>query len=88
MREDYNPTRPLVMHIDLNSCFATVEQQARPMLRDRPVAILNRRTEHTMIITCSYEAKAMGVRLGMSFKEAKRLCPQLVGLISLCPSHS
>ena len=87
MREDYNPTRPLVMHIDLNSCFATVEQQARPMLRDRPVAILNRRTEHTMIITCSYEAKAMGVRLGMSFKEAKRLCPQLVGLESDPPKY-
>jgi DNA polymerase-4 len=87
MREDYNPTRPLVMHIDLNSCFATVEQQARPMLRGRPVAILNRRTEHTMIITCSYEAKAMGVKLGMSFKEAKRLCPQLVGLESDPPKY-
>jgi len=82
MREDYNPTRPLVMHIDLNSCFATVEQQARPMLRGRPVAILNRRTEHTAIVTCSYEAKAVGIKTGMSFKEAKRLCPKLVALES------
>lgn len=70
------------MHIDLNSCFATVEQQARPMLRGRPVAIVNRRTEHTMIVTCSYEAKAKGVKLGMSLKEAKQLCPELVGLES------
>ncbi len=80
--EGYNTARPMVMHIDLNSCFATVEQQARPMLRGKPVAILNRRTEHTMIITASYEAKAMGVKLGMRFRDAKKLCPGLVGLES------
>lgn len=78
----YNQARPLVMHIDLNSCFATVEQQARPMLRGRPVAIVNRRTEHTMIVTCSYEAKAKGVKLGMRLREAKQLCSNLVGLES------
>lgn len=82
MRNDYNPARPLIMHIDLNSCFATVEQQARPMLRGKPVAIVNRRTEHTMIITASYEAKARGVTLGMSVKEAKKLAPDLVALES------
>lgn len=77
-----NTTRPLVMHIDLNSCFATVEQQARPRLRGRPVAVVNRRTENTMIITASYEAKAMGVKLGMRLRDAKRLCPGLVGVES------
>lgn len=82
MRQDYNPARPLIMHIDLNSCFATVEQQARPMLRGKPVVIVNRRTEHTMIVTASYEAKALGVTLGMSVKEAKRLAPGLVALES------
>lgn len=82
LRQDYNPETPLMMHIDLNSCFATVEQQARPMLRGRPVAIVNRRTEHTMIVTASYEAKARGVTLGMRLKEAKKLCPDLVGLES------
>lgn len=82
MRQDYNSARPLIMHIDLNSCFATVEQQARPMLRGKPVAVVNRRTEHTMIITASYEAKALGVTLGMSVKEAQRLAPNLVTLES------
>jgi len=52
------------------------------MLRGRPVAIMNRRTEHTMIVTCSYEAKAMGVKLGMRFRDAKKLCPELIGLES------
>lgn len=87
LRHEYNAARPLVMHIDLNSCFATVEQQSRPLLRGQPVAVLNRRTEHTMIVTASYEAKAMGVKLGMSFREAKRLCPALVGIESDPPKY-
>lgn len=72
LQSNYNAETPLVMHIDLNSCFATVEQQARVRLRGRPVAIVNRRTEHTMIVTASYEAKDMGVTLGMKLKDAKK----------------
>lgn len=87
MNNEYNAARPLVMHIDLNSCFATVEQQARPMLRGRPVAIANRRTEHTSIVTASYEAKALGVTLGMRVKEARRLAPDLVVLESDPPKY-
>jgi DNA polymerase-4 len=87
MNGSYNTARPEVMHIDLNSCFATVEQQSRPRLRGRPVAVLNRRTEHTMIVTASYEAKALGVTLGMKFRDAKKLCPDLVGLESDPPKY-
>ncbi|HTK39244.1 MAG TPA: hypothetical protein VL362_00080 [Patescibacteria group bacterium] len=85
--EQLNTAAPSVMHIDLNSCFATVEQQARPRLRGRPVAIINRRTEHTMIITASYEAKAMGVKLGMRVRDAKKLCPDLIWLESDPPKY-
>lgn len=87
MNETYNSERPMVMHIDLNSCFATVEQQARPMLRNRPVVIVNRRTEHTMIVTASYEAKALGVTMGMSVKDARKLAPGLVALESDPPKY-
>ena len=80
--EAFNEERPLIMHIDLNSCFATVEQQARPMLRGKPVAIVNRRTEHTAIVTASYEAKAKGVKVGMKLKEARILCPDIIALES------
>ena len=79
---EFNTERPLIMHIDLNSCFATVEQQARPMLRYRPVAIVNRRTDTTAIVTASYEAKALGVKVGMKLREAKLLCPDIIGLES------
>lgn len=87
LREDYNSARPLIMHIDLNSCFATVEQQSRPLLRGRPVAIANRRTEKTSIVTASYEAKALGVKMGMKVYEAQRLVPDLVVLESDPPKY-
>jgi len=75
------------MHIDLNSCFASIEQQARPMLRGRPVAVLNRRTENTSIVTASYEAKRLGVTVGMKFKDAVKLVPELVGIESDPPKY-
>lgn len=80
MNSQYNSERPLVMHIDLNSCFATVEQQSRPLLRGRPIAVVNRRTENTAIITASYEAKKHGVKVGMRFKEAKLLVPDIIAI--------
>lgn len=83
----YNQAEPLVMHIDLNSCFATVEQQARVRLRNRPVAVVNRRTDMTMIVTCSYEAKAAGVKLGMRLRDARKLCPGLIGVESDPPKY-
>ncbi|HET8884200.1 MAG TPA: hypothetical protein VFM68_01890 [Candidatus Saccharimonadales bacterium] len=80
MNNQYNTERPLIMHIDLNSCFATIEQQSRPQLRGRPVAIINRRTENTSIVTASYEAKAYGVKVGMRLKEAKLLVPDIIAI--------
>lgn len=87
MNESYNTERPLVMHIDLNSCFATVEQQARPLLRDRPIAVVNRRTENTAIITASYEAKKYGVKVGMRFKDAKALVPDIIAVETDPPKY-
>lgn len=84
---EFNEERPLIMHIDLNSCFATVEQQARPQLRGKPVAIVNRRTDKTAIVTASYEAKAMGVKVGMKLREAMVLCPDLIPLESDPPKY-
>ncbi|MBR6961226.1 hypothetical protein IKH79_00470 [Candidatus Saccharibacteria bacterium] len=67
-----------IMYVDLNSCFATIEQQSRPMLRGRPVAISNRITPNSCIIAASYEAKARGVKVGMRRSEAILLCPDLI----------
>ena len=67
-----------VMYVDLNSCFATVEQQARPLLRYKPVAVTNRLVPNSCIIAASYEAKALGVKVGMRRCEATDLCPGLI----------
>jgi DNA polymerase-4 len=82
MNNEYNDETPMVMHVDLNSAFATIEQQARPLLRGRPIAVVNRRTEYTAIVTASYEAKDRGVKVGMRFKEARQLVPDLIAVES------
>lgn len=79
---EYNTETPLVMHIDLNSCFASIEQQSRPKLRGRPVVIVNRATEHTGIVTASYEAKARGIEALMKLRDARKLVPDVVAIES------
>ena len=66
------------MHIDLNSCFAMVEQQARPQLRHRPLGVTNRKTKNACVVAASYEAKRLGVKVGMAFSQAKLLAPDLI----------
>jgi DNA polymerase-4 len=82
MVDEYNHETPLVMHVDLNSCFASIEQQSRPRLRGRPVVVVNRATEHTSIVTASYEAKDQGVTALMKLRDARRLVPGLVAVES------
>ncbi len=65
------------LFLDLNSYFASVEQQERPELRGRPIGIVPLVTEHTCCIAVSYEAKAYGVKTGVSLEDAKRLCPHI-----------
>src|SRR5437660_11413156 len=69
---NYNP--PRIMHIDLNSCFAIIEQQANPLLRRKPVAIAAYDTPRGAVIASSYEAKALGIKLGVNVREARLLC--------------
>lgn len=61
--------------LDLNSYFASVEQELRPELRGRPVAVVPVMADTTCAIAASYEAKAFGVRTGTSVGDAKRMCP-------------
>lgn len=63
--------------IDMNAFFASVDQRDFPSLLGQPVGITNG-MRGSCIITCSYEARAFGVRTGMRLKEAYRLCPNLV----------
>ncbi|MFA5591865.1 MAG: impB/mucB/samB family protein [Micavibrio sp.] len=73
------------LYLDLNSFFASVEQNERPELRGRPVAVVPAMTDSTCAIAASYEAKAYGIRTGTKIYDAKRLCP---GLICILASHN
>ena len=68
------------MHIDMNSCFATVEQQANPHLRGKPVAVAAYTTPSGCIIAPSVEAKKLGIKVGMRVKDGKFICPSLIVL--------
>ena len=74
------------LFVDLNSYFASVEQQVRPELRGKPVAVVPMMADTTVCIAASYEAKAFGVRTGTVVAEAKRMCPGLV-LVTLLPNR-
>lgn len=78
----FNPALPTLMHIDLNSCFATVEQQANPLLRGKPVAVAAYTTGNGCILAASREAKQVGVATGMRVRDGRTLCPHLVVLPS------
>lgn len=76
----FNSSPPSVMHIDLNSCFATVEQQANPRLRGKPVAVAAYTTPNGCIIAPSIEAKKLGIKVGMRVREAKAIYTKLMVL--------
>jgi len=66
------------LFVDLNSYFASVEQQDRPELRGKPVGVVPMLADTTCCIAASYEAKAHGVKTGTIVADAKRLCPAMV----------
>lgn len=83
MKHFIDPKPANIMHIDLNSAFATAEQQAHPSLRGKPVGVTNRKvTDYGCVIAVSYEGKALGVKVGMRIDEAKRYAPNLIVLES------
>ncbi|CAN5174927.1 DNA polymerase IV [soil metagenome] len=73
-----NPNPPRIMHIDLNSCFATVEQQANKHLRGKPLLITPYNTNRGFIIAPSIEAKRHGIKVGNQVSQAKLLLPNAV----------
>ena len=70
------------LYIDMNSFFASVEQELDPSIRGRPVAITAMENERGCCVAASYEAKAFGVKTGTSVPDARRMCPGIVFLPS------
>ena len=73
------PPRPLRwLFLDLNSYFASVEQQLDPALRGKPVIVAPVGSDTTVAIAASVEAKRYGITTGTPVWEAKRLCKELL----------
>ena len=66
------------LYLDFNSYFATIEQQTRPLIRHRPIAVVPSLTKYTCAIAASYEAKRLGIKTGTMIFEAKKVCPNLI----------
>ena len=66
------------LYLDLNSYFASVEQQLDPALRGKPVVVAPVHTDATSAIAASYEAKAFGIRTGTKIYEARARCRDLI----------
>ncbi len=69
----------VILHLDLDAFYASVEQRDRPELLGRPV-IVGGAMERGVVSACSYEARTFGVHSAMSMARAVRLCPQAVVL--------
>jgi DNA polymerase-4 len=66
-----------IIHLDMDSYFASVEQQANPRLRGRPIGVSGKPHNRSIMVAASREAKQAGVASGMPIWEARRLCPEI-----------
>lgn len=67
-----------IMLLDLDAFFASVEQLDHPEWRGKPVIVGGDADRHGVVSTCSYEARAFGVRSAMPASTARRLCPDAI----------
>ncbi len=70
-------TSRIILCADMDAFFASVEQQANPKLRGKPIAVIGS-AARTVVVTRSYEARAFGVKTGMNIYEAKNACPHII----------
>lgn len=71
--------RRVILHVDMNSCYASIELLHRPQLRGRPMAVGgDPESRHGIVLAKDQLAKKAGVKTGMALWEARRLCPEIV----------
>jgi DNA polymerase-4 len=68
----------VVIHVDMDAFFASVEQQTFPFLRGKPIGVCGDPDGRTVIAAASYEAKRRGVKTAMTLPEARKLCPEII----------
>ncbi|XP_058413149.1 DNA polymerase iota isoform X4 [Diceros bicornis minor] len=64
----------VIVHVDLDCFYAQVEMISNPELKGKPLGV----QQKSLMVTCNYEARKLGVKKCMSVRDAKEKCPQLV----------
>jgi DNA polymerase-4 len=67
-----------IIHIDMDSFYASIEISEKPFLKDKPVAVGGKPTERGVLTTCNYIARRYGIHSAMSSKKAMSLCKKLI----------
>jgi len=84
MKEMYPKNGRVILHIDCNAFFASVEAARNPSLRNKPLAVAgDPRERRGIVLTCNYLAREKGIYTTMPLWEAKKKCPDLV----ICPPN-
>ena len=68
----------VILHSDMNSCYASIEHLHHPELEGKPLAVGgDPESRHGIVLTADYLAKKYGVKTGMALWQAKQLCPEI-----------
>jgi DNA polymerase IV len=78
MEIQINKNIPHILHIDLNSCFATAEQCVNPHLRGKPIVVCAYASPNGCVVAPSIEAKQYGIKTGMTLRDARLLYPNVI----------
>ena len=71
------PRVRIILHVDMNAFFASVEQAVNPALRNKPIAVIGSK-ERTVVLAASYAAKLFGVKTGCTVFDARKRCPDII----------
>lgn len=79
VHKDYPAKGRVILHVDMNAFYCSVHEAEEPDLyKDKPTAVAGSvELRKGIIVTCSYAARAVGVKTGMTVRQAMKLCPKL-----------
>ncbi len=82
LKSSFNKAESTFVHLDINSCFATLEQQANPLFRNKPLVVTAYSGRKGCVLASSKEAKKLGIKTGMRLEVAQKIYPNLISIVS------